>query len=139
MELPNALNAIAGARELHDWFGYWPSFHDAEIISLHLNRRGSSSLLLHTWEMTKEVNEKGFYELAKHVVVEIVMEDVFDLSLQGFSHQNVIFELGFEKIPEGFRLSLGDCYGLSGTIDAKNIALRLTPGKPAEKGKPVNQ
>src|SRR5712692_434714 len=59
MQLAAELQAIDGARELHDWFGYWPSFHDAEIIRLHLNRRGSSSLVIHTWEMTKEVDEKG--------------------------------------------------------------------------------
>ena len=29
---------IAGAAELVEWFGRWPSFHDAEIVSLELNR-----------------------------------------------------------------------------------------------------
>ena len=36
--LPDDLKAIGGAQELQDWFGYWPSFHDGEIISLRLNR-----------------------------------------------------------------------------------------------------
>jgi hypothetical protein len=54
MTVPVEVKEISGAAELHDWFGYWPIFHDAEIISLHLNREGSSSLRVHTWEMTKE-------------------------------------------------------------------------------------
>jgi hypothetical protein len=38
MEFPPELEAVEGAKNLRDWFGYWPNFHDAEMISLHLNR-----------------------------------------------------------------------------------------------------
>ena len=131
MPLPIEIKDIHGASELHDWFGYWPSFHDAEIISLHLNRRGSSSLRVHTWETTKEVDEKGYYVLAKHVVVEFILETVSGLSLNGFNHQNVIFGLEVEKIDSGFRLTLDDCYGLAGSIEAERMSLRFTPGKPS--------
>jgi hypothetical protein len=131
MAMPAEIKQIPGAAELHDWFGYWPDFHDAEIISLHLNRKGSSSLLVHTWEMTKEVDEKGYYVLAKHVVVEFILETVSGLSLNGFSHQNVIFGLEVGKTDSGFRLTLDDCYGLAGSIEAERMSLRITPGKPS--------
>lgn len=36
---PEWLGEIDGVGALFDWFGYWPDFHDAEIISLELNRR----------------------------------------------------------------------------------------------------
>ena len=132
MSVPIEIREIHGAAELHDWFGYWPNFHDAEIINLHLNRMGSSSLRVHTWEMTKEVDEKGFYVLAKHVVVEFVMKEVVGLSLNGFNHQNVVFGLAIERIDSGYRLTLEDCYGVAGTIDASDISIRLIPGKPRE-------
>ena len=61
--IPTYLQGVAGSRELLNWFGYWPSFHDAEVISLTLNRRGASCLLLYTWEMTEEINERGQYIL----------------------------------------------------------------------------
>src|SRR3977135_2195987 len=32
MALPDGLRAVTGAQQLHDWFGYWPTFHDAEVI-----------------------------------------------------------------------------------------------------------
>jgi hypothetical protein len=98
---------------------------------LDLNRKGSSSLRVHTWEMTKEIDDKGYYVLAKHVVVEFIFEGVSGLSLNGFNHQNVIFELVIEKADSGFRVTLGDCYGLAGSIDAEKLSIRLTPGKPA--------
>jgi immunity protein 50 of polymorphic toxin system len=131
MSVPIEIKDIQGASEFHDWFGYWPSFHDAEAISLHLNRMGSSSLRIHTWQMTKEMDEKGYYVLAKHVVVEFILEVVSGLSLNGFNHQNVILGLEVEKIDSGFRLTLDDCYGLAGNIEAERMSLRITPGKPS--------
>ena len=122
---------VQGAADLHEWFGYWPSFHDAEIIGLHLNREGSSSLRVHTWEMTKELDAKGYYVLAKHVIVEFLLEEITDLSLNGFGHQNVIFGLGVQKTGSGFRLILDECYGLSGSIEAEKMSLRLIPGEPS--------
>ena len=130
MTVPTEVEEISGAVKLYDWFGYWPDFHDAEIISLHLNRKGSSSLRVHTWEMTKEIDENGHYVLTKHIVVEFVFETVFALSLTGFSQQNVIFGLDIEKTSPGFRLTLDECYGLAGSIEAEGLSLRLTPGQP---------
>lgn len=132
MDFPIMLEAVEGAKSLYDWFGYWPSFHDAEVISLHLNRIGLSSLALHTWEMTKEVDDKGYYVLAKHVVVEFAMKEVVGLSLNGFSHQNVIFGLAIERTENGYRLALDDCYGIAGDLEAKGISIRLIPGKPKD-------
>ena len=131
MAMPIEFKEIPGAADLHDWFGYWPGFHDAEIISLHLNRKGSSSLRVHTWDTTKEVDEKGRYVMAKHIVVEFIFENVSELALNGFSQQNVISGLSIEKIGSDFRLTLGECYGLAGSIEAERMSIRITPGKPS--------
>jgi hypothetical protein len=131
MSVPIEIKDIHGASELHDWFGYWPDFHDAEIISLHLNRKGISSLRVHAWDTTKEVDEKAHYVMAKHIVVEFIFENVSELALNGFSQQNVISGLDIEKIASGFRLTLGECYGLAGSIEAEQMSLRITPGKPS--------
>ncbi len=131
MSVPIEISEIDGVAELQEWFGYWPSFHDAEVLGLHLNRKGSSSLRVHTWEMTKEIDEKGYYVLAKHAVVEFIFDAVSGLSLNGFNHQNVIFALAIEKTDSGFRVTLDDCYGLAGSIEAEKMSLRLTPGNPA--------
>jgi hypothetical protein len=131
MTVPIEIKEIPGAAELHDWFGYWPDFHDAEIISLHLNRKGISSLRVHAWDTTKEVDEKGHYVMAKHIVVEFIFENVSELALNGFSQQNVISGLDIEKIGSGFRLTLGECYGLAGSIEAERMSLRIMPGKPS--------
>ena len=130
MQFPAQLEAIHGAKELYDWFGFWPSFHDAEILWLHLDRSGTSSIAVHTWEVTSELDANGFYVPAKHVIVEFAVEEVFDLSLNGFNQQNVVSSLIVEKLDNGFRLNLGDCFGIAGTIDGREMSIRLMPGMP---------
>ena len=133
MALPDGLNAVTGAQQLHDWFGCWPTFHDAEIISLHLNRRNPSILKIHTWEMTKEVDQTGHYVMEKDVVVDFeidVSNEDDSLELYGFSHQNVIFGLAINKDDSAYKLDIDPCYGLGGIIKADNISIRITPGKP---------
>jgi hypothetical protein len=36
--MDDLVNLIEGSQKITDIFGYWPSFHDAEIISFHLWR-----------------------------------------------------------------------------------------------------
>ena len=132
MDLPIELKAIDGAEQLHAWFGHWPTFHDAEVVELYLSRSTPSSLAIHTWERTSEVDPRGYYVLRKHVVVEFLLKDVSGLRLGGFYHQNVLSELALEKVDAGFRLTLDDCYGLAGVIEANEISIRLTPGKPQD-------
>ncbi|HEX8896508.1 MAG TPA: hypothetical protein VF783_24540, partial [Terriglobales bacterium] len=61
MPFSTELAGIAGAPELYDWFGRWPQFHDAEVLSPHLNRTGSSVLTVHAWDMRDKVDSDGFY------------------------------------------------------------------------------
>ncbi len=136
MSLPDGLNAIAGAQQLHDWFGYWPDFHDGEIIDLHLNRTNPSLLRIHIWEMTSDVDKVGYYVSTKNLVVEFVIDISGDddcLELYGFSHQNVISSLTVGKSDTGYKLEISQCYGLAGTIKADDISIRLTPGKPESR------
>lgn len=123
---------VPGAQELIKWFGYWPSFHDAEILDLKLARTGPSTLRIHTWETTDQVDNRGFFICRKHVVVSFLFEGVTELRLDHFNGQNVISELDLRRTGEGYELSLGPCYGLEGTITADRLYLELEPGIPAD-------
>ncbi len=123
---------IEGAQVLYDWFGYWPSFNDAEVVSLQLHRTASSMLTLYTWETTDELDSRGYHIHAKDVVVDFSLHGITDLSVGGFAANNVIAGLEIERNATGFRLELKPCYGIAGAIEAKHILLRVTPGKPAD-------
>jgi hypothetical protein len=96
--LPSHLESVSGAQDLYDWFGYWPSFHDAEILTFRLKLGEPAVLEIHTWEMTKQIDAAGFFVQAKHVVVEFVLHDLICLNLHGdpWDH-SVILELAITK------------------------------------------
>lgn len=130
MPLPRGLESIAGAQQLHDWFGYWPDFHDAVVLKLHIDLSAPSWLVIHTWDMTNRVDARGYYELAKHVVVEFVLEGVHMVSLEDLWDHSILLDVVIAKTETGFRISLSAAYGLCGSIEAKDVSLRITPGPP---------
>jgi len=124
--------SIEGAQALYDWFGYWPSFNDAEVVSLQLHRSASSMLTLYTWETTDELDSCGYHTHSKDVVVDFSLHGITDLSIGGFAANNVIAGLEIERNGHGLRLELKPCYGIAGAIEAAHITLRVTPGKPTD-------
>jgi len=147
---PDVLNSIPGGPELLAWFGYVPSFHDAEIIDLYLNRTGASTLRIHTWEMDPDHRTEDWLPFAKHVVVTFVLEEIVGLDLEDFSPQNVISGLELKRVkeetqsfgmtwiqppvpPEFYEIVLHPCYGLWGTLRARRISISLVSGKPTDR------
>ena len=113
---------LTGAEAVKQWFGSWPNFHDAEVISLSLARKGKSVLRVYP------------YYPHKPATVDFILEDVTDIELQDFSGQNVIMYLRIETATDQngdkvYRLVLGPCFGLAGKIDAKSLRVELSPGK----------
>ena len=130
--------SISGGSELLAWFGRVPSFHDAEVISVCLHRKGPSKLRIHVWNMTSDVDDRGYYILDRNAVVTFILESISDLQLYGFTQQNVIGGLDIKRSPEelasisasapnpppyDYEICLEDCYGLSGTIRCRNLRI----------------
>lgn len=137
---------IPGGPELLAWFGQEPTFHDAEILSLSLNRSGVSELKIHGWINTGEIGPDRTLLLAKQAIVTFHLEQIMDLQLDGFSVQNVIsgLELGYAKDrgrsdyfslpqdPNDVDIELMPCAGLDGYIRAKKVSVSFVPGCPGE-------
>ena len=135
---------VSGGTELLRWFGCVPTFHDAEVISLTLNRSGSSKLVLHGWLMTDEVDANGYIVLDKHAVVTFELSGIVDLQLEGFNAQNALGQLILRRAPDrperraymtrpkhdDIEIELEPCYGLSGLIRARSVSISVEPGRP---------
>lgn len=132
MDTSKLLESVPGAQELVDWFSYWPSFHDAEVLSLSLNRTGESCVKVHTFRMTDALSPSGHYICDKHVIVSILMNEITGFNLEDFSDQNVLSWLDLAIDENGVELTLGGCYGLQGRIRSKSIRVAIEPGTPAE-------
>jgi hypothetical protein len=121
---------IPGADTVVSWFGWWPSFHDAEVLHLHLNRTGVSQLSVHTWNMTGDVDAKGFFRREKHAVVNFELQGISNLELSDFSQQNVLASLDIMLDGEGAHVELCPSHGLGGRIDAASVTVSVVPGAP---------
>ncbi len=119
--------AIPGADAVVGFFGYWPSFHDAEILELHLDRSGPSRMSILTW---KRLGPGDIGQTGTPAVVTFAFGEVRDLSLEDFSCQNVVSGLDVAASSDGesLRLTLGPCYGLSGWIEAAGVTVNVSPG-----------
>jgi hypothetical protein len=128
-----------------DWFGRWPAFHDAEVLSTCLDRRPlengsgpSLTIRLHAFEMTGEVDERGHYKLVKHAIVTFEFAGMEEITLEGFNCQNVIFCLDLTEVPsdEGppsLDVGLYSSYGVGFRFRSTFVRVNsLKPGKPSE-------
>lgn len=136
---------LHGSEALVAAFGYWPSFHDAEIFRVVLERadapnatapaaHGGPTLQLDVWafDTTPDVDEHGKYQLRTSVRVAFRFDDVADVRLDNFNVQNVLFGLQFAPVklaaepararevlwPELIRLEVTmlGCFGLGGSF-----------------------
>jgi hypothetical protein len=138
-------DAVSGGADLARWFGQVPTFHDAEILSLYLCRKGQSVLRLHGWSGTGEVGQDGYFVRDRHAVVTFTLSGVMDLQLDGFNIQNVICGLvlrrapdrperrgylALDPLPQDIEIELEPCYGLNGLIRVRTVSVTFEPGKP---------
>jgi hypothetical protein len=122
---------LRGAKEFLEWFGRWPSFHDAEIREIRLSREGPSLSAIHVFKMTSKLDTKGFYVCESHTTLKLLLSDVTSCELNGFNHQNVIDHLEIYRNESGYLVTLYPIYGVGGTVTCAAISIEFEPGIPA--------
>ncbi|WP_047497646.1 Imm50 family immunity protein [Terriglobus sp. TAA 43] len=127
-----AYQSITGHEAIVDWFGCWPSFHDAEVVDIELHRAGRSRLHVHTFEMTNEVDERSRYKLNKHAIVTFSFEEISSMELRWFNQQNVLSDLSIELSSEQITILLGHCFGVEGHIASQRVSVSIKPGVPED-------
>jgi hypothetical protein len=125
---------IRGNAKLIEVFGCWPSFHDAEVLRLHFDRASSGAdygptveCTIHVWEMTNEVDEKGYFVLKNHVLVTFRFIEVSESEFNGFNQQNALWALEIEDISSHqlerikYAVQFPSSYGLAGSLKCFDI------------------
>jgi hypothetical protein len=127
---------IENSTALTDIFGKWPAFHDAEVVSMTLDRQGLGGFqgptldaVIHVWEMTSEVDEKGYFVLRHHTLAKLRFFQVAELRLEQFNEQNVLFNLAFTDISEQqlasapYHVELSPSYGVFADFNCQAITV----------------
>jgi hypothetical protein len=124
----SALSNVPGVSQLKDWFGYIPNFHDAEVVGLDL-RRGAdpSTLHVHTWRTSSEVDQNGNFRRDRHATVSFVFSNIVELEVRDWNYQNVLARMDITKNDEGHTIILTGSFGVDGRIVANLIGIGVEP------------
>ena len=126
---------IQNSTLLIDIFERWPSFHDAEVLRITLDRGESQSLgpylqaTIHVFEMTSQIDERGRYVLKNHVAVTLRFSEISELSLEGFHQQNVLQGLYIADVSDRqlerikFEVSFEGIFGVTAKFQCNSISV----------------
>ncbi len=129
---------IIGSEKLFAALGHWPSFHDAEIISVSAQRHlpvatGGTTveLVVHVRKYESRGQGTAHYEqvLVKGVLASFLCRQVAGLELSEFNHQNVINSLSVRPEPSAdapgspLVLTIEPIWGLGGTVRCATVEL----------------
>ena len=140
---------ILGAQELIAAFGYWPSFHDAEVHWIHVDRQAcpkrfgpTLEAMIHTFEITKDVDADGNLVLRHHVLDHFRFHDVVEMIIEEFNHQNVLNGLRIVDLSEQqledirFGVSFDSSFGVNASFKCR--AIEIVSVEPCNKaGEPA--
>ena len=113
-------------------FGYWPTFHDAEVLRVTLSRDRTIpdatppflDLDLYTFDTDGTLTPEGYYRLTNEVVVSFRFHGLDALMLDGFNQQNVLWELNVAPASDAdgrpiLQVDLPSSFGLGGSFQCK--------------------
>ena len=91
---------------------------------------------MHT-RATVPLDEKGYYRLVTSVLVTLKCCDVSVSELRDLGPQNVLSSIVFESTAEDVRVTLGPCYGLSGSLVCRQVIVEsVVPWRAPTDGAP---
>jgi len=128
MDVLDPVGLVVGSERLTAIFGRWPSFHDAEVVSMRLERRGRDQwegpvlyISVHVFEGYRPSDRSSEVKWRNHTVVTLRFVSVVDLSLADFNQQNCLMDLTFEPglrksedvtwVGPAYRVSLPSSFG----------------------------
>lgn len=126
---------IQNGRLLTDIFGRFPSFHDAEVLRVVLDRGNALSFTpslqaeIHVFEITSQINERGSYVLRNHVLVSFRFLGIAELRLEDFNHQNVLQGLAIADLSDRqlervkFQVSFGGTFDVSAEFQCRSVSI----------------
>jgi hypothetical protein len=135
------LREVPGGPELIAWYGEVPSFHDGEIVAIDLLAKGRGRLVVHHWNAHTKYDER--HQAARSIhncIVTFILDEIIDTEFDGFSNQNIIYEINLRRAPEssersrfhGLKASPEDIeikilptLGVGGTIRCRRVSIEF--------------
>ena len=113
---------IQNANLLTGIFQGWPSFHDAEILRVTIQRHGgiaSAEFVIHVWKTAD-------YRSLLHTLVTLRFDGIELKRFEEFNHQNVMYELTItpgERGDKKFNVELPTSHGCDACLSCDSITV----------------
>ncbi|AVP95701.1 hypothetical protein C7S18_00165 [Ahniella affigens] len=117
----NVPTQIQNYEAVVDFFGSWPSFHDANVVAYDADV-DSIKLTLHTWRITNQVDANGYLVLRHHALVSFRFSGLHDVQMDAFNSRNILSSLEISPCSDrgSCRVELDSVMDLSGSFSAKS-------------------
>ncbi len=138
--VPEIYRRFTGFDKLTSFFGYWPDFHDAEVLFLLLDRSGQTRyegpvaiIRIHAFAWSQEP-DTGRTVIIQHCTVEFRFTELEAWHVVDFGFQNAIGGLNFENAGDSsgaVRVTFHPASGLHGGFTCGSVEVAaVTPGIP---------
>jgi hypothetical protein len=117
---------IKNEKILTDLFGHFPSFHDAEIVSIHLERQGEDAPFLETKIHIRSENSKAD---DRSLLVTLRFTHIKKCEIKGFNHQNVLSHLEIDQVeveehkPRRFQVRFPSLHGCEAALSCREVII----------------
>ncbi|MEJ7664948.1 MAG: Imm50 family immunity protein [Hymenobacter sp.] len=132
MDEYSAMSRVINSEIIFQHFGYWPDFHDAEVMKVTFEAlptwRSAVTFIINAFEITSEVTEEGYLKLIKKCQIKLQLTGIKELNFDYFSFQNVLSELWFEEKESDIKAVFSSSVGMEATIVSEEaLVLSLVP------------
>jgi hypothetical protein len=119
---------IPGAPELINWFGHFPSCHDANVVKFAIHGDGSGLMEVDAHQMTDKVDAKGYFVLDKHCRITFRFDGIQSVQLADFRPgQAILYDLKISRSEGEFLFGINTSYGFAGHIRMKSLRVEFSP------------
>jgi hypothetical protein len=122
---------VENTEKLIEALGYWPSFHDAEIIEISAIRAmagepaATSARLRVSICEYKEIDAgTATYEMvcSKNLLIDFLFYDLHYLCFEDFNHQNVVDAIAFNLLENQLiEVTVASIFGIGGVIRCARV------------------
>jgi len=121
---------VANAEKVTAIYGTWPTFHDAEVLSLHLDRGVIPTIepfmLVRVWTFKvhrDQIDSHGYYRRADYSIVTFRFDRPDELSIDGFNHQNVLSCIDLKLVDGIVHVVIDGIFGIHAAFRCSRVSV----------------
>ena len=116
------LDRIDNSAMLINAMGYWPSFHDANVVSASRAEHGFI-ITTHVFRTTDQIDAAGYFKLDRHHLVTLKMDGVQANSLPLDYAADCLGHLSFALVGDFIRVDFDSHMGFDGVVICQKVAI----------------